>query len=46
MRLQVRVAEAGIYPLLVVGREFGNDVDFGLADVTHILGSSSVMSPT
>ena len=37
-------AEAGIYPLFVVGWEFRNDIDFGLADVTHILGSPTVMS--
>ena len=41
---QVGSAEVGIYPPLVIGREFGHDVDFGLADVTHVLGCSPVMS--
>jgi hypothetical protein len=44
VRPQVGSAEAGIYPLFVVDREFRNDIDFGLADVTHILGSPTVMS--
>ena len=44
VRLQVGIAEAGIYPLLIIGSEFGHDVDFGLADIAHILGSSPVMS--
>ena len=44
VRLQVGIAEAGIYPLLIIGSEFGHDVDFGLADIAHILGSPSVMS--
>ena len=46
VRLQVGVAEAGVYPLLVVGREFRHNVDFGLTDITHVLGCSPVMSPT
>ena len=33
-----------IYPLLVIGREFGNDIDFGVPDVTHVFGSPAVMS--
>lgn len=41
---QVGSAEVGVYPPLVIGREFGHDVDFGLADVTHVLGYSPVMS--
>ena len=43
--LQVRTAEAGIYPLLVIRSQFGYDVDLRLAYIAHILGSSPVMSP-
>ena len=46
VRLQVGIAEAGVYPLLIIGSEFGHDVNFGLADITHVLGCSPVMSPT
>ena len=41
----VRVAEVGIYPLFVIGGKFGNDIDSGLADITHVFGSSPVVSP-
>ena len=44
MRLQSDIAETGIYPLLVIGREFGYDIDFGVPDVTHVFGSPAVMS--
>ena len=44
MRLQTDIAEVRIYPLLVIGREFGNDIDFGVADITHVFGSPAVMS--
>ena len=36
-------AEVVIFPLFVVGGKFGNDIDSGLPDVTHILGSPSVV---
>ena len=45
VRLQVRTAEARVYPLLVIRSQFGYDVDLRLADIAHILGSSPVMSP-
>ena len=45
VRLQVRTAEARVYPLLVIGSQFGYNVDSGLADIAHVLGSSPVMSP-
>ena len=45
MRLQVGIAEARVYPLLVTGSQFGHDVDLRLADIAHVLGSSPVMSP-
>jgi len=45
VRLQVGVAEARVYPLLVTGSQFGHDVDLRLADIAHVLGSSPVMSP-
>ncbi len=44
MRLQSDIAETGIYSLLVIGREFGYDIDFGVPDVTHVFGSPAVMS--
>ena len=44
VRLQIRIAEVRVYPLLVVGREFGHNVDSGLSDITHILGSPPVVS--
>lgn len=44
MRPQIRTAEVGIYPLLVIGGEFRNDIDSGLSDVAHIFGSPSVVS--
>ena len=44
VRLQVGVAEVPVYPLIVVSGEFRHDVDFGCTDITHILGSPSVMS--
>ena len=44
--LQFGVAEVGVYPLLIWGCEFGHDVDFGLADIAHVLGRSPIMSPT
>ena len=44
MRLQTDIAEVRIYPLLVIGREFGNDINFGVPDVTHVFGSPAVMS--
>ena len=44
VRLQFGTAEIRIYPLFVISRKFGHDVDFGLADVAHILGSPPVMS--
>ena len=40
-----RTAEARVYPLLVIGSQFGYNVDSGLADIAHVLGSSPVMSP-
>jgi len=43
MSSQFGSAEVGIYPLFVVGGEFGNDIDSGLPDVTHIFGSPSVV---
>ena len=46
VRLQVGIAEARAYPLLVTGSQFGYDVDLRLADIAHVLGSSPVMSPT
>ena len=46
VRLQVGIAEARVYPLLVTGSQFGYDVDLRLADIAHIFGSSPVMSPT
>ena len=45
MSSQFGSAEVGIYPLLVIGSQFGYNVDSGLADIAHILGSSPVMSP-
>ena len=45
VRLQVGIAEARVYPLLVTGSQFGHDVDLRLADIAHVLGSSPVMSP-
>ena len=44
MRPQIRTAEVGIYPLFVIGGEFRNDIDSGLSDITHILGSPPVVS--
>ena len=44
VRLQFGVAKVGVYPLLVIGSEFGYDVNFGFADIAHVLGCSSVMS--
>ena len=44
VRLQVGIAEAGIYPLLIIGSEFGHNVNLGLADITHVLGTPSIMS--
>ena len=44
MCLQTDIAEVRIYPLLVIGREFGNDIDFGVPNVTHVFGSPAVMS--
>ena len=31
------------YTHLVIGGKFGNDIDSGLPDITHILGSPSVV---
>ena len=36
-------AEVRIYPLLVIGGKFGNDIDSGLSDVAYVLGSPSVV---
>ena len=36
MSAQVGSAEVGIYPLFVLGGKFGNDIDSGLPDITHI----------
>ena len=44
VRLQVWAAEVRVYPLLVVSREFGHNVDFGFTDITHIFGSPSIVS--
>ena len=43
MSSQFGSAEVGIYPLFVVDGEFGNDIDSGFPDVTHIFGSPSVV---
>ena len=43
MSSQFGSAEVGIYPLFVIGGKFGNDIDSGLPDITHILGSPSVV---
>ena len=43
MSLQFGSAEVGVYPLFVIGGKFGNDIDSGLPDITHILGSPSVV---
>ena len=40
VRLQVGIAEARGYSLLVTGSQLGHDVDLRLADITHVLGSS------
>ena len=43
VRLQFGSAEVRVYPLFVVGRKFGHNIDFGHPDVSHILGSPSVV---
>jgi hypothetical protein len=43
MSSQFGSAEVGIYPLFVIGGKFGNDIDSGLPDITHILGSPSIV---
>ncbi|TGY56114.1 hypothetical protein E5342_12935 [Parabacteroides distasonis] len=43
VRLQFGSAEVRVYPLFVVGRKFGHNIDFGHPDVSYILGSPSVV---
>ena len=44
MRSQIRTAEVGIYPLLVIGGEFRDYIDSGLSDIAHVFGSPPVVS--
>ena len=41
--LQIGAAEVPVYPLLVTGGEFGNDIDSGLGNITHVLACPPVM---
>ncbi|EXY25228.1 hypothetical protein M078_4374 [Bacteroides fragilis str. 2-F-2  len=46
MHPQIRTAEVGIYPLLIIGGEFWNHIGSGLSDVAHVFGSPPVVSLT